>query len=430
MVLQYVNQSIIALRNKLFLVEYKGNNVSWKPENEFKKGAKQKAWVELSATVKTGFKGVKLKETPIFYKGNNINKENDAINKIKDANLNKKTIEQFWNILKEDKYMAAMYFTIGNPSPPSTSTTATATTSDLNSNGTAKHLLIRFENDRFQWYPSAAITKCENPDWDDEYSKLKTDICNHFNLDNSNATMVIEIILDGNEVREVEDGDDIDHEWSKMIKNKRKMFIECIVSGATVNNITSGMKNEVLKFEENDFKAEKEKIVLSPEMVAEYDEKLMKFNFNEKHNAEKEMTLLLDNILFRQAYEQQGKWNSNGGIVKGMLKLIDRLLESLKREGHSVASMVVRNVTESRDFIKISNDRIDWENAYRCMKQGMNGLRPFNIDEMLLLYDKTAQAAKQIENQDAVLILGHTGAGKFFLCCFFLVLFVLFFFCE
>ena len=102
------------MNEKLFLIEYKGNSISWKPHSEFEKGDSQRGWVKLYGIVRRGFKGVKLTETPIFYKGNNVNKNTgDAINKIQNKNLNQETIEMFWNVLKQDKTMTAIYFTVG-----------------------------------------------------------------------------------------------------------------------------------------------------------------------------------------------------------------------------------------------------------------------------------------------------------------------------
>ena len=420
----------VALQDKLFLVEYKGNNISWKPHSEFEKGVKQKSWVKLSGIVKKGFKGVKLKETPIFYKGNNLEKENDSINKISNLNLNKQTIEQFWNVLKQDKYMSALYFTVGKP-PPSSNTNGNKKEKEVEES--KHHLLIRFDNETFKWYPSSTT----DPDWDDEYEKLKKDICNHFNLDtddsNSNESMKIEMIVSsGNddedskdEMVEVEGGDDLDGEWSDMMENEssKKMFIECVVSGARMkekqnkSEEDSDMKDMDMDMDMGDSKTDK--VILSQEMIDEYNDKVMKFDFNEKHNAEKEMGLLLDNLLFRKIYwsdevkeesaQDSANAISNDEIVEGIVRLIDRLLESLDREGNSAASMIVRSVKECRQAIDSTSS--DWKNGYKRMKEAMDRLRPFNIDEMLSLYEKTAEAAKQIENQDAVLILGHTGAG-------------------
>ena len=210
--------------DKLFLVEHKGNSVSWKPQSEFGKGKKQKGWVKLSSIVKKQFQGVKLKETPIFYKGNSLHKENDSIDEIKKLDcLNKTTIEQFWNVLKEDKYMAALYFTIKEAKVES-----------------KHHLKIRFKNETYDWYPSTTTDQ----KWDEEYEKLKKDICNHFDFDikSLNESGKIEMMVNvansdedskaGHEIIVVEDGDDIDAEWSDMIENgNNRTFIECVVSG-------------------------------------------------------------------------------------------------------------------------------------------------------------------------------------------------------
>ncbi|KAL4496937.1 hypothetical protein ABPG72_002093 [Tetrahymena utriculariae] len=54
----------------------------------------------------------------------------------------------------------------------------------------------------------------------------------------------------------------------------------------------------------------------------------------------------------------------------------------------------------------------NWYQAINQVEKLLKQLRPLNIAELKRLIDKTVEAAKLIENQDIILFLGSTGAGK------------------
>ena len=69
------------------------------------------------------------------------------------------------------------------------------------------------------------------------------------------------------------------------------------------------------------------------------------------------------------------------------------------------------------------------ENAQRliCINQGyavglklikavLNEIRPFHIEHMLQLCEHNKETERMLLNQDVVLFLGHTGAGKYIVC--------------
>ena len=120
----------------------------------------------------------------MVYVGNNVNNTSGAISRLKNKHLNKETIAMFWNVLKQDKSMSSMYFNVGKPYI----------------NSTKHYILVRFERETFKWYPSSI----QPSQWDNEYEKLKQAVCNHFNFNNDDNSMVMHLV--------VERGDDNDED--------------------------------------------------------------------------------------------------------------------------------------------------------------------------------------------------------------------------
>ena len=102
----------MSLKDKLFVIECNGNNISWKPYDESTKRLTQAAYVKLNTIVKHQFGDVGLNEPLMYYIGNNIDLQSAEIDKIKHCQLNQQLIQTFWNILKTNPHMSAMYFSV------------------------------------------------------------------------------------------------------------------------------------------------------------------------------------------------------------------------------------------------------------------------------------------------------------------------------
>ena len=65
-----------------------------------------------------------------------------------------------------------------------------------------------------------------------------------------------------------------------------------------------------------------------------------------------------------------------------------------------------------------SLDKKTWQNKFyynsiiNKLNQILLNIRSFNISYMLNIYNKTKQSSLLLKNQDIVLLLGYTGAGK------------------
>ena len=89
--------------------------------------------------------------------------------------------------------------------------------------------------------------------------------------------------------------------------------------------------------------------------------------------------------------------------------LFDTLLKLLVKESWPSESSVCRSVKRAKGGV-ISKQ--DWKISSKVLRTAMKEVRPFNFSKMFELYDLTEKESKQVENEDIVLLLGHTGAGK------------------
>ena len=121
-----VSTSIDPNAPRLFLFEYEGNTLSWKPDFDKDKQKWSMHFAKAKRTIKKQFKSVNLTATPATYASENIIDGDD----IKDYNngiLTKDNIEFYWQKLKDSDKSTTMKFTVGKSSTSVVTTTATVT---------------------------------------------------------------------------------------------------------------------------------------------------------------------------------------------------------------------------------------------------------------------------------------------------------------
>ena len=136
-----------------------------------------------------------------------------------------------------------------------------------------------------------------------------------------------------------------------------------------------------------------------------HEEKELETTTPSTHNVEPEMRYLLNKLACLNSNKNTKVQQST---LNSLCQLFDHLFESLVLEGFSGSGSVFENNMKS----KIAMLDPEWETSYKHLKEAMCGVQSFDIEYMLDLYDKTSDAAKQVENEDVIIVLGHTGAGK------------------
>ena len=100
----------------LFLIEKDGATVSWCPREEETKTA-AKLWKSLVKQLKNGFNEINIRDDPLKYnpKKNTIKIDNNSNETKKE--LNKNSIQFYWNLIESNSTSARMYFYIGDTIP-------------------------------------------------------------------------------------------------------------------------------------------------------------------------------------------------------------------------------------------------------------------------------------------------------------------------
>ena len=175
--------------------------------------------MKLNDLVKKSFAGVKLTETPIYF-DETKNKEAKELH-VEETELNKTTVEYFWDLFKSNAAMNTMYFRIGSSDSQDEDKIEKFGPKNPKTAKKEYYLVIKFENDALDWSP----TTMDDIDWDNEINILRKDVCNYFKLEFSDE-LAFETIEDN---IGIDCGDDLETNWDDLIdpnSNVNEKYIE------------------------------------------------------------------------------------------------------------------------------------------------------------------------------------------------------------
>ena len=79
-----------------------------------------------------------------------------------------------------------------------------------------------------------------------------------------------------------------------------------------------------------------------------------------------------------------------------MKSRIEKLMELMVAQGYSNSHSIIVDLKAAKDENMLSKDNIEWDETASKLRKCIEEVRPFNIAEMLALYKKTDEAAKQV----------------------------------
>ena len=327
--------------------------------------------------------------------------------------------------------------------------------SDDSTNGRECALLIQIHEyilftmngkKQFIWIPhdGNANSKNDNVDWKLEYKRAHDLVRNHFQIESSYDIQFQYESVNGSAL--IGNENDFAQIWNKLVQSKSTDGAYVEIVATTVKN--TNVVGEVFVFVPSflmfffhavfifDFfviwyfflvvvcfilfdVAQADRSPLPPmngdkELEVSFEESKK----NDVNNVEQEMKYLLNKLARLRDNDKNSNNNNNNNSsnnnseqqsrLDSLSQLFDHLFESLALEGFSENGSVFKHAISSKNAMLQSK----WEASFKHLKNGLIIVEPFNIEYMLDLYDKTEHAAKQVLNEDAVIVLGHTGAGK------------------
>ncbi|CAM4837449.1 unnamed protein product [Rotaria magnacalcarata] len=119
--------------------------------------------------------------------------------------------------------------------------------------------------------------------------------------------------------------------------------------------------------------------------------------------AEKVAMQLLEYFQQIMASQNKSVTFSNSSVYQ----LFDELENQMDQE-EMLSDTVRKNLQDLRRYV----DNQDASSANRCLAELLKKIRPLHVQEIQRLIDKAKAAAKVIEDQDVILLIGETGTGK------------------
>ena len=297
-----------------------------------------------------------------------------------------------------------------------------------------------------EWHPQWSDNDNDEIDWESQFENLKSDICSKLGLVNNDK---LNIHFGDEPDLDIDDSGDFEQKWEDMVEDDIKQTIlvvngEMGVDAASkqlvmddnkemVDNLVNVDQPPPKHHPEKEHKQTTTEIIerkmdsshADQEYLWEEVEMSLKTTFDKMtctrdnkfvcNDMEKEMNFLANHLFARNQIATARIRNKLRSFQisqesKKMLKLMfENLLKSMKIEGHNPGIDTYDNILKARSECI---DKNSWDTSFKWVKLSLTEIRPFDIAKMLALDEKTNEASKQVEGEDILLVLGHTGAGK------------------
>ena len=220
-------QRVAAVKDKVFIVEYNGYTVVWRPAAHFETN---KAWRKLSYVLRKVLRKVSgdidWNVLHIFY-----NKKKNTLG-MNTNELNSETIEQFWNKLKDDKREQVMYFEICENLPAMDNDEKVGDNYRGINDKREYYFVVKYDNRTLNWSPNTLT----NVDWSQQFEKLKDDVCSYFGLQVS-AQMGFKFDAMG-----INNSEDIEIVWEEEVESGNTKSVELkVVNAIKVSDVNTNI---------------------------------------------------------------------------------------------------------------------------------------------------------------------------------------------
>ena len=271
--------------------------------------------------------------------------------------------------------------------------------------------------------------------WETEFNGLKQDACDKCAILNDDK---LSLGFGFDRDLCIDEADDVDARWSEMIDDDIKTTI-IVVNGELDplavgrnlicdDNDTDDAEHKEIETKEDEditdleITQSKTRTITQSHIDSEWQRIEQHINQNTSNiiknnskNTEKQMDFLVLNLFSRKQIAKVAKEKEleippiGEDSLKSFEMLFNHLIKSMKSEGYNKGTQIFESVLNAQTSLLSTSD-ID--SSYKQMKTVLISIRPFDINKMVKLYGEAEETSKQVSNENIILLLGHTGAGK------------------